>query len=262
MGGWRAGIDIGGTFTDLLLVDEASGSFAVGKVLTTPSNPAEGVHDGADRASSRAAASPVPTSGTVVHGTTLVTNAIIERKGTPTALMTTAGFRDVLLIGREHRYDMYDVRLEAGPAGPASPELRRAGAGAGRRDHPPAARRGRGGHAGPSDLRAIGVRAVGRLPAARLSPPGPRARGCGRSSSEICPDSASPLSHEVVGELREYERASTTVANAYVLEIIDRYLGQLEADLHGSATAAQFLIMLVERRRRHHRDSAGASRCG
>src|SRR5437868_6554304 len=93
--GWRAGVDIGGTFTDLLLVDERSGQFAVGKVLTTPENPAAGVRaalEGELAANGVAAAE----LGTVVHGTTLVTNAIIERKGSPTALLITAGFRDTL----------------------------------------------------------------------------------------------------------------------------------------------------------------------
>ena len=108
---WRAGVDIGGTFTDLLLADDARGRFVVGKVLTTPENPAAGVRTvlESELAGRRLTAAQL---GTVVHGTTLVTNAIVERKGTPTALLITAGFRDTLLIAREHRYDMYDVRLE------------------------------------------------------------------------------------------------------------------------------------------------------
>src|SRR5437870_5120910 len=110
-GRWRAGVDIGGTFTDLLLVDEESGRFRVGKVLTTASEPAAGVRDAltGELQSGDLSASSL---GTVVHGTTLVTNAVIERKGAVTALLITEGFRDTLLIGREHRYDMYDPRLE------------------------------------------------------------------------------------------------------------------------------------------------------
>jgi N-methylhydantoinase A len=110
-GRWRAGVDIGGTFTDLLLVDEDSGHFRVGKVLTTASEPAAGVR-GALTGELEAGDLSAAVLGTLVHGTTLVTNAVIERKGATTALLITEGFRDTLLIGREHRYDMYDARLE------------------------------------------------------------------------------------------------------------------------------------------------------
>jgi N-methylhydantoinase A len=240
-GGWRAGIDIGGTFTDLLLVDEASGRFAVGKVLTT-ANPAQGVRTAlADELASNGITGA--DLGTVVHGTTLVTNAIIERKGTPTALLTTAGFRDVLLIGREHRYDMYDVRL----ARPDPLVPRRLSFGLPERvladgsiyqplDEDAVVKLG-------ERLRTLGVRAVGvcLLHAYRQPAHERRVR---EILGEIWPDCRVALSHEVVGELREYERASTTVANAYVLEIMDRYLGQLEADLAQLGHQGQFLIML------------------
>ena len=108
---WRGGIDIGGTFTDLLLVDQNSGEFRVGKVLTTASEPAAGVR-AALEAELEGSELLTESLGTLVHGTTLVTNAVIERKGAVTALLITQGFRDTLLIGREHRYDMYDARLE------------------------------------------------------------------------------------------------------------------------------------------------------
>src|SRR5947209_4111997 len=108
---WRAGVDIGGTFTDLLLVDGESGRFRVGKVLTTAREPAAGVRAAlVDELQSGGLSADA--LGTVVHGTTLVTNAVIERTGAVTALLITEGFRDTLLIGREHRYDMYDARLE------------------------------------------------------------------------------------------------------------------------------------------------------
>ena len=107
---YRVGVDIGGTFTDLLMVADDGASF-IGKTLTTHGDPSvavetalrEGLETGiVDRAG----------PGTVVHGTTLVTNALIERKGALTALLTTAGFRDALEIGREHRYELYDLDLE------------------------------------------------------------------------------------------------------------------------------------------------------
>jgi N-methylhydantoinase A len=242
LGGWRVGIDIGGTFTDLLLVDETSGRFAVAKVLTTPSEPASGVKAGLSSAlaDNGIAAAEL---GTVVHGTTLVTNAIIGRTGEPTALLTTAGFRDVLLIGREHRYDMYDVRL----ARPAPLVPRRLSFGV------PERVLADGSVLEPLDeaavvalgerLRALGVRAVGvcLLHAYRQPAHERRVR---EILEEIWPDCRVALSHEVIGEQREYERASTTVANAYVLEIMDRYLGRLEGDLHELGHRGQFLIML------------------
>src|SRR6476620_2413775 len=106
---YRVGIDIGGTFTDMLLVGE-DGAAVIGKTLTTPGDPSLAVEN---------ALRPVlqvsrvqNERGTLIHGTTLVTNARIERKGAPTALLTTAGFRDAVEIGREHRYELYDLNLD------------------------------------------------------------------------------------------------------------------------------------------------------
>ena len=101
---YRVGVDIGGTFTDLLLVGEDRLA-VIGKTLTTQGDPSlavetalgQALDDGVAKASER---------GRLVHGTTLVTNALIERKGPLTALLTTAGFRDALEIGREHRYEL------------------------------------------------------------------------------------------------------------------------------------------------------------
>src|SRR6266545_2470818 len=107
---YRVGIDIGGTFTDMLLVGEDGGA-VIGKTLTTPGDPSLAVEN---------ALRPVLENGTVkksdrgtlIHGTTLVTNALIERKGALTALLTTAGFRDAVEIAREHRYELYDLNLD------------------------------------------------------------------------------------------------------------------------------------------------------
>src|SRR5215207_9631225 len=107
----RAGVDIGGTFTDLLLVDDSSGVFWVSKTLTTPDDPARAVTDGLRELLAQAMAAPDSVEQ-VVHGTTLVTNALIERKGDRTALVTTRGFRDAVEIAREHRFDMYDLFLD------------------------------------------------------------------------------------------------------------------------------------------------------
>jgi N-methylhydantoinase A len=107
----RLGADIGGTFTDVVLADEAAGAFRIGKVLTTSDAPDQGVIAGACKVLEEAAVDPGAV-GTVIHGTTLFANALIERRGARTALITTKGFRDAIEIGREHRYDMYDLYIE------------------------------------------------------------------------------------------------------------------------------------------------------
>jgi len=107
----RIGVDIGGTFTDLVLIDESSGTVRLGKLLTTPENPTRAVMDGIARLLHDAGVAARAVR-TLVHGTTLVTNAIIERKGAKTALITTRGFRDTLEIAREGRYDMYDLFID------------------------------------------------------------------------------------------------------------------------------------------------------
>src|SRR6266508_3469095 len=114
----RLGVDIGGTFTDLVVIDETSGAARVDKVLTTPKDPAHAVEQGIG---SLLEESAIPASAVraVVHGTTLATNALIERKGARTALLTTEGFRDALEIRHEGRYDMYDLFID--PPAPLVP---------------------------------------------------------------------------------------------------------------------------------------------
>ena len=104
----RVGIDVGGTFTDLILVDDATGAVVVGKELTTPAEPAAGIERVLASALGRARDDDFSAADLdrLIHGTTLVTNALIERKGEPTALLTTRGFRDAVAIGREHRYEL------------------------------------------------------------------------------------------------------------------------------------------------------------
>jgi N-methylhydantoinase A/oxoprolinase/acetone carboxylase beta subunit len=107
----RIGVDVGGTFTDVLLLDDSTGAFHVAKTLTTPEDPSVGVLRAISDSLEQADV-PASVLRNVIHGTTLVTNAIIQRAGAPTALLTTRGFSDVLDIAREHRYDMYDLLLE------------------------------------------------------------------------------------------------------------------------------------------------------
>src|SRR5262249_1284902 len=114
MTGHSLGIDIGGTFTDLVLHDHASGRHWGAKVLTTHADPQEGVVAGVRAILDEAGVDP-GAIGRVVHATTLFTNALIERKGARTGLLTTSGFRDVLEIGRERKYDLYDTGIENPP---------------------------------------------------------------------------------------------------------------------------------------------------
>ncbi len=109
---WRLAVDIGGTFTDVVLLDAASGRVVVDKTLTTPAAPLDGVRVGVARVLAKADARPADISAPIVHATTLITNALIEGKTGRAGLVTTAGFGDTLLIRDEHRYDMYDLQIE------------------------------------------------------------------------------------------------------------------------------------------------------
>ena len=104
-------VDIGGTFTDIVL-RHSSGVLTVDKVLTTHHDLLEGFFAGVSNVMKAAKIGPRDVDGVVVHATTIVTNALIERKGRPTALLVTEGFRDVLHIRNEHRYEMYDPQIE------------------------------------------------------------------------------------------------------------------------------------------------------
>ena len=112
--GLRLGVDIGGTFTDLVLADPATGQLWNGKVLTTQLDPSEGVLAGIREVAALAGVAPAAIAQ-VIHGTTLVANAIIERKGVRTGFVATAGFRDLLEMAREWRWDIYDLSITLAP---------------------------------------------------------------------------------------------------------------------------------------------------
>ena len=113
-GGLQIGIDVGGTFTDVILVDPATGRFTSTKVLTTPRDQSEGVI-GATRALLADSGHGADGLARLVHGTTMATNALLERKGARTALVTTRGFRDVLEIGRADKPRIYDIQDDGRP---------------------------------------------------------------------------------------------------------------------------------------------------
>ncbi|OLC37969.1 MAG: methylhydantoinase [Candidatus Rokubacteria bacterium 13_1_40CM_4_69_5] len=237
----RLGVDIGGTFTDLVVVDETTGALRVGKVLTTPKDPAHGVEQGIHALLDDAhlAARAV---GAVVHGTTLATNALIERKGARTALLTTAGFRDALEIRREGRYDMYDIFIDP-PSALVPRHLRREvperllADGAVQRPLDEAAAR-----RVIADLIGQGVEAIAIcLLHAYVNPA--HERRLAELVHEIAPHLPVSCSSEVVPEIREYERGSTTTANVYVAPLMARYLEDLERRLAELGIPGQLYIM-------------------
>ena len=109
-GGYRFGFDIGGTFTDFVLMNSSTGEISSYKTLTTPADPSRAVMEGWEELLQNAGIDGSSVER-AIHGTTLITNALIERKGANTALITTKGFRDILEMAKEMRYDIYDLLL-------------------------------------------------------------------------------------------------------------------------------------------------------
>jgi N-methylhydantoinase A len=238
---YRLGIDIGGTFTDLALLDPR-GRIRFGKLLTTPDDPLRGLLDGM-RALLAEAGVAAGRVGHVLHGTTLITNAVIERKGARTALLTTAGFEDVLEIGREQRYDLYELTMRM-----PEPLVRRGlrlgvvertdQAGVVRAPVEPDSLAG-----AIAALRAAGVEAVAiAFLHAYRNPANERATA--DAVRRALPGVAVTTSSDVLPEIREYERTSTTVLNAYVQPLARRYMSRLAGGLaEGGATRAAVHIM-------------------
>ena len=109
---WRLAVDIGGTFTDVVLLNDLTGEVSVEKTLTTPKAPLAAVRKGIKDLLAATQVQPKDITAPIVHATTLITNALIEGKTGRAALVTTSGFGDTLLIRDEHRYDMYDLQIE------------------------------------------------------------------------------------------------------------------------------------------------------
>jgi N-methylhydantoinase A len=236
----RLAADIGGTFTDVVLESPAGRDSA--KVLTTAS-PEVGVLDGVRRVLAAVGLPPSEVS-VFVHGTTLATNALIERKGARTAFVTTEGMRDILEMGYEKRFEQYDVYMER-PL-PLVPRPLRFTV-PGRLD-------GRGRVL--RDLDVAAVRAVGqRLRAERVGAvaigfmhayawPEHERRAAEILNAELPADVTVCLSSEVCPEIREYERFSTTCANAYVRPMMQGYLLRLRAELDALGMTCPLLLMM------------------
>src|SRR5206468_12981461 len=221
----RIGVDIGGTFTDLVVFDDATGSFAVGKTLTTPRDPSQAVETLVLEALEREGVA-IGSVQQLIHGTTLVTNAIIERKGAHTALLATQGFRDSIEIRRENRYELYDLMLEM-PESLVPRYLR---------FNVPQRMLTDG-----TILQELDVAFVGRLTRELVangieaiaiaflnSFANPTAEREARAIVQrIAPAMRVSISSEVVPEIREFERTSTTIANVYVQSRVESYLIEL-----------------------------------
>ena len=240
--GYRVGIDIGGTFTDVVLIDDATGEQAIGKVLTTPEDPSEAVEEGLRGLLEREGVEASQLK-TIIHGTTLVTNALIERRGAPTALLTTDGFRDAVAIGTEHRYDMYDIFLEKPE--PLVPRNLRYGIRERTLDDGSVVleldEEQVRSVAGELQKRGIGAVAVSFLHGFRNPD---HERRVAEILAEEVPEIVVSLSSEVSPEIREYERTSTTIANVYVRPLVERYLQKLEQRLRNLGFEGSFYVML------------------
>lgn len=239
---YRLGCDIGGTFTDFVLVNDQTGEFITNKCLTTPSDPSDAVEQGI-RGLAELKPGFMNDVEEVIHGTTLVINAIIERKGAKTGLITTKGFRDVLELGREIRYDAYDIFSEY-------PE--------------------------PIVPRALRMEVDERITAdsrvlkdvdeKEVRVVLEKLKAAGIESLAVCfinsyenpvnekkikaiiekeaPDLFLSTSFEVLPQIREYERTCTTAVNAYVKPITYRYLEKLTTRLESVGFTGKLFIML------------------
>jgi N-methylhydantoinase A len=229
--------DIGGTFTDVASFDPSNGRLRFGKTLTTPPSLVEGIETGIDKAQARFADASL-----FLHGTTVAINAMLERTGAVTALITTHGFRDVYEIGRVNRPDAYNLffskhtplvpryhRYEVAERLSASGEILTA------LDEDALRRLA-------ADLRAQGIEAVAVLFLHCYRNPEHERRAKAILQEEL-PDQFISASHELSQEYREFERCSTVVANAYVGPRVRRYLEEIERRIANNGFRGNFLAV-------------------
>jgi N-methylhydantoinase A len=240
--GFRLGCDIGGTFTDFVLVDTRTGEFFTNKCLTTPEDPSDAVEQGIKEL---LAVKPgfLDQVGDVIHGTTLVINAIIERKGAKTGLITTKGFLDVLELGREIRYDAYDIFSQyPEPIVPRAlrQEIDERVTADGRVlksvDEQEA-------KALLADLQKKGIESLAVCCINSYENPVSE-QVLQQIIQETAPDLSTSYSFEVLPQIREYERTCTTAVNAYVKPITFRYLERLTQRLSELGFGGRLYIML------------------
>ena len=230
------GVDVGGTFTDVFYLDQQSGACGVAKVSTTPQNQAEGFAAGIGAAVGDPAA-----CATVVHGTTIGTNALIERKGARTGVITTRGFRDVLEMRRRDRPRTWGLwgRFEPVVSRELRLEVNERTLADGSIDTPldPAEVR-----AAATSLLAAGAQTVGIFFINAYANDA-NERAALAAVREVWPNDHVNISSELLPEIREFERASTTVLNAYLQPLIGDYLHSLDDSLRGKGFTGEILIV-------------------
>ena len=239
---WRLAVDIGGTFTDVVLFDAASGRVVVDKTLTTPSAPLDGVRTGVLQLLAKAGVRPAEITAPIVHATTLITNALIEGKIGRAGIVTTTGFGDTLLIRNEHRYDMYDLQIEF----PAPPVPRERVVEIDERTdpqgHAASAPTAEGLAAITEQLRAAQVEAVGVCLINSYANPANERIVAEHLRAElgvpVC------ISSEISPQIREYPRMITTACNAATMPVIGPYLDELQKWLAGEGFGGSVLMML------------------
>ncbi len=239
---YALGIDIGGTFTDIVVYDTSSGRQFNRKILTTYDDPSRAVIDGVNALAGAGEIEAGETSR-VVHATTLFTNALIERRGAKTGLITTEGFRDTLEIGRERKYGLYDIAIKKPE--PLVPRDLRAEV--------------------PERMDASGI-VLTQLDTGRLEQSARAMLDAGVEAvavvflhaymnaaheeqaqaflKEKFPSLSVTISSEVAPEVREYERASTTAANAFIKPLAESYFDQLAAKIADTGIEAPLHLMI------------------
>ena len=239
---WRLAVDIGGTFTDVVLLDAASGRVVVDKTLTTPSAPLVGVRTGVTQLLAKAGVAPSDITAPIVHATTLVTNALIEGKTGRAGLVTTEGFGDTLLIRDEHRYDMYDLQIEF-PAPPIPRDLtfelaERTGAdGAVLVEPSTAALTELADALRSAEVESVAICLLNSYvnPTNEIAVAAHLRRELG---VPVC------ISAEISPQIREYPRMVTTACNAATMPVIGPYLDELQKWLSAEGFGGSVLMML------------------
>ena len=239
---YRLGCDIGGTFTDFVLLDDQTGEIKINKCLTTPRDPSDAVEQGV-RELEVAAPGFVERLDELIHGTTLVINSIIERKGARTGLITTKGFRDILEMGREIRYAPYDTFAEF-PKPLIPRRLRfevderiRSDGSVIKPLHPEESRQV------VRTLLEAGVESIAVCLINSFENPAHELI-LKEIIEKESPGLAVSISYEVLPQIREYERTSTTVTNAYVKPLTGKYLSNLAGRLESIGFKGRLFIML------------------
>jgi len=240
----RIGVDVGGTFTDLVSVDD-TGRVSLAKSVSTPEDPSIGVMDGLGLLAAEIGADLVgllADTALIVHGTTVATNALLERKGATVGMLTTAGHRDVIEMREGLKDDRYNLRMP--PPVPLVPRARRLDVTERIRFdgtvETPLSRR-----SAESTIRRLGAAGVGAVAVCYLHSyrDARHERQTRRLLARLLPHAYVSLSSEVLPQIKEYERFCTTVVNAYVGPVLARYLGNLGTRLREAGYRGDVLIM-------------------